>query len=80
MQQQYDNKMAYYQGIYFFNALSVVLSNAFAEKGAQPRHYMEEPLQIFPLTEEEKSQKAEIERKKAIAFFSSMVPNKNKDN
>ena len=74
-----QNNMAYYQGIYFYNALSVVLSNAFAPKGATPKNYMEEPLQIFPLTEEEKAQKAEIERQKAIAFFTSMIPSKKEN-
>ena len=71
---QKQNIMAHRQGAYFFNAISVVLSNAFASKGAQPQHYMEEPLKIFPPTEEEKAQEVEIERQKTIAYFSSMIP------
>lgn len=77
-----QNIMAHRQGAYFFDALSAVMHNAFAKQGTPPKQYIEEPFQIFPLTEEEKAQKAEIERKKAIAFFTNMIPSKkeNEDN
>jgi len=55
------NTMAWVQGVYFTDALSCVIGNAFGKKGSPPRKYMAEPLDIFPKTEAE--QEAETERK-----------------
>lgn len=74
---QKQNIVAHRQGSYFFDALTIALCNSFAPKGTPFKPYINEPYHIFPLTEEEKSQKVEIERQKAIAFFTSMVPNKD---
>ena len=49
------------QGVYFFNAVSTALGNAFRKKGAKPVNYMEQPIRILPLSEEEKEAKAEQE-------------------
>lgn len=54
------------QGLYIYNAMSVVLQNAFAKKGSVPEKYME-PVRVAPLTEEEKQENAEKERQKIIA-------------
>jgi len=54
------------QGLYIYNAMSVVLQNAFAKKGSVPEKYME-PVRVTPLTEEEKQENAEKERQKIIA-------------
>lgn len=57
---QQRNEEMWLQGLYNHDAFAVVLSNAFAAKGATPKKYLEKPLEIFPKTEEEKE--AEEER------------------
>lgn len=66
------NFFEWLNGYYVFNAVSSALANAFSERGHKPHTYIEEPLRITPLSEEEKIIKAEKEREKAIAFFKSM--------
>ena len=56
-----QNMMLWLQGVYFHNAVSTSLYNAFRKKGAAPVKYLEKPLDIFPKTELE--EKAEMERK-----------------
>lgn len=60
------------QGLYNFAAVSIALGNAFRKKGAKPKTYMQDPIRLIPLTEEEKEAKAEAERQKAIAYFSKL--------
>ena len=47
------------QGLYFYHAINVALSNAL-DKNSKA-HYMEEPLKIFPPTEEEIKEQQEKE-------------------
>lgn len=61
------NEELWLQGLYIHNAVGVVLSNAFAKKGTTPEKYMEKPIRITPLSEEEKQRNAETERQKIIA-------------
>jgi len=56
-----ENTMAWLNGVYALNALSVALGNAFSKKGTPAKKYLEKPLDIFPKTEAE--EKAEMERK-----------------
>lgn len=51
------NQELWLQGLYVCDAFAVVLSNAFAKKGSKKSKYLEEPIQLFPLTEEEKKEK-----------------------
>jgi hypothetical protein len=57
------------QGVYFFNAVSIALGNAFRKKGAKPRDYMEKPIRLIPLTEEEKAEKAKQEQQKLVDYL-----------
>ncbi len=57
------------QGVYNYHAVATALGNAFRKKGAKPLNYMEEPIRVLPLTEEEKEVKAEQERQKTIAYL-----------
>lgn len=66
----------YVNGRYMFDAISLSLANAFRKKGAQALDWLEEPYRLIPLTEKEQEELAEIERKKAIAFFTAMIPKK----
>lgn len=66
------NYFLWLQGAYVYDAVNVVMANAFSKKGAQKKEYIKEPVRITPLTEEEKRIKAEKERRKAIAMFTAM--------
>lgn len=63
------------QGVYFFDAISIALTNAFAAKGKKPVEYPNKPRKITPDTPEERETRAKREREKAIAFFKSMERN-----
>lgn len=63
------------QGVYFFDAISIALTNAFAAKGKKPVEYPSKPRKITPDTPEEREARAKREREKAIAFFKSMERN-----
>lgn len=60
-----ENEMLWLQGIYNMDAFGTVLANAFAKKGSRPKKYMEEPIRITPMTEEEK----ELETRKKLNQF-----------
>ncbi len=60
------------QGVYFYDALSIALSNAFAQKGKKPLEYPSKPRKITRDTPEEKADRVKREREKAIMFFKSM--------
>lgn len=49
-----ENEMAWIQGIYIYDAVAVCLQNVFRDRGQKREHYMESPLDIFPLTDKEK--------------------------
>lgn len=66
------NQELWLQGLYIFNAFGTVLANAFAKKGAKKQKYIEKPIRITPLTEQEKRIQAEEERKKVIAHFTAL--------
>lgn len=63
---QQRNEELWMQGLYFYNALGVCLSNAFSKKGSQTQKYMEKPIDIFPKTEYEKELEAQKARQKVI--------------
>ena len=66
------NYFAWLQGAYVYDAVNVVMANAFSKKGTKKKEYVKEPIRITPLTEEEKAIKAEKERRKIIAMFDAM--------
>ena len=72
------NQELWMQGLYIMNAVSVSIANSFAKKGTPPKKYLEEPIRITPLTEAEKKEKAEKERKRAIAYFTKLEKQWNK--
>ena len=61
------NEEMWRQGIYFLDALNVALHNNInlSGKSIKALQYMNEPLRLFPLTEEEKEIKTEEELNKA---------------
>lgn len=54
LRRETENEQAWLQGLYVFDAFAVCLSNAFAKSGAKRQKYLERPIDIFPLTEQEK--------------------------
>lgn len=73
LKKQRKSEEMWLQGLYIHNAVGVVVGNALAKKGQQPLKYLEEPIRVIPLTEEEKRAKAEAEREKTIAYFNRMA-------
>ena len=64
-----ENEMLWLQGAYFYNALTAALTNAFRERGDPPASYLEEPLRITPMTEEER----EAEQRKQVESFRAQL-------
>lgn len=56
LQIEQKNQEMWLQGLYFYDALAVVMSNSFSKRKEK---YIEKPLDLFPPTEEEKQAKAE---------------------
>lgn len=74
------NQELWLQGMYFYEAMAEIspLLHAFAKKGTKAFPYRSEPYQLDnhlskQETEEEKQQKVEAERRKAIAYFNSFT-------
>lgn len=76
------NQKLWLQGMYFYDAISCSLQNAFRKKTDKPAVYPEKPYRIFPMTEAEKkaaaAAEAEEQRKRAIAYFNSFAKHKKK--
>ena len=67
------NQEMWLQGLYFFNAVSVAISNMNMGGGKPNRNkYMEKPIDIFPPTEEELERRAEETRQRMIASLSAL--------
>ena len=69
----------YIAGRYVFDAVSLALANGFRQKGKAPEQWLEEPYRMLPFSEEEETERAAIEREKAIAFFNAMIPKNGGD-
>lgn len=69
MRQDAENTSMWLQGMYFYDAVTVALGNAFASKRSQKQKYPEKPYQIREKTEKEKQSEAEEARKKAKEDF-----------
>jgi len=50
-----ENNRDWFSGRYFFDALSISLSNAFRKQGTPAKDYLEEPYQLFDLNEDEQA-------------------------
>ena len=59
-----QNELAWLIGLYVYDAVAVVVSNALSRKGAKPKNYLERPMDIFPLTEKEKKHREREEYEK----------------
>lgn len=58
---------------YLWDAVNKGLSNMNRKRGTQPQKAMENPIPLIELDAEEKRQKAERERRRAIAYLNSRM-------
>ena len=68
------NQELWLQGLYFFYAISPALynSNPLGSKTRKLQKYIEEPIRITPLTEEERKEKERKEKGKIISYLNKL--------
>ena len=64
LKRELDNEQAWLQGLYIYDAFAVCLASAFGKRGSQKPSYLERPIDIFPLTEQEKKRREKEEMAK----------------
>lgn len=69
------NEQLWLQGMYFYEAFSIVLGNMFGKKGSRKKNYPSEPYDIFDKSDREMRMDAEKERKKAISSLEALKLN-----
>ena len=73
LRREMENEQAWLQGMYFYDAVAVSLANAFRSRGAKRQNYLERPIDIFPLSEEEKQRREREEMAKMQAAMQAMI-------
>lgn len=71
LRREMENEQAWLQGLYVYDAFAVVLANAFGKHGSS-KQYLEQPIDIFPLTESQKKQREREEKEKMIKTLEAM--------
>lgn len=66
------NEELWLQGLYVYDAFTVVMANAFRKKGAKAAKYPEKPYDIFPKTKEEKEEEQKREQEKIRRSLENM--------
>ena len=81
MSQNRENQMMHtYTGAYMLSAMSTAIENVMAPMLGGKRgkaKYIEKPIDIFELTEEEKALRKELEKEKSINQFKAWVDSLN---
>ena len=72
-----ENEMAWLQGAYIFNAVAVCLQNVLRKKGQRRENYIEKPIDIFPLTKEERKRREREDMLKMQKALEQMRVNQN---
>lgn len=79
LKRETENEQAWLQGLYIYDAFAVVMANVFRKRGQKSHSYLENPIDIFPLTEDEKKRReAEAQRKMEAAMKAMMKQQKSK--
>jgi len=65
------NQELWLQGLYIYNAVGVVASNALSKKGSSSQKYLEKPIDILPKSKEQQEKEAEDTRQKVIDALSA---------
>ena len=79
LKRQIANEDAWLHGMYIYDAVSVAIGNAFGKKGGTKKQYIEKPIDIFPLTEQEKKQREEEEYAKMQKAMEAMIRKQRRD-
>ena len=69
LKRELRNQDMWIQGMYFYNAVSTALSNAFSKRTFK---YMDKPIEFYKDEEAQSEREAEKERAKAIDAFKAM--------
>lgn len=73
LKRETDNEQAWLQGLYVYYGHVVSLTNAFAKQGTRKQNYLEKPIDLFPLTEAQKKQRAQEEQAKMQEKLEAMI-------
>jgi hypothetical protein len=73
IKREIENEQAWIQGLYVFDAFAVCLSNAFSKRGAKKQTYIEKPIDIFPISEQEKKRREAQENAKMQQAMEAMM-------
>ena len=73
LRRQIDNEQAWLQGLYIYDAIAICVSNAMGKKGSKKQNYLERPIDIFPLTEQEKKIREAEEQAKMQKAMEEMI-------
>ena len=68
-----NNEEAWLQGLYIYDAVGTALYNAFKKRGEKKQSYIEKPVDIFPLTEDEKKQREAEENERIQRAMEEMI-------
>lgn len=72
LKREIENENAWLVGLYVYDAFAVCLANALSKRGSKKQEYIEKPIDVFPLTEQEKKRREQEERKKVIKALETM--------
>lgn len=78
LKRETENEQAWLQGLYVYDAFAVCLANAFRKRGSKLQDYLDKPIDIFPLTNEEKKRREAEERAKMQKAMEEMVRQQRK--
>lgn len=73
LKREAENEQAWLQGLYNFDAFAVCLANAFRKRGQKAANYLERPVDIYPLTEQEKKRREAEEYAKMQKAMEAMM-------
>lgn len=79
LKRKIQNEEAWIQGLYVMDAFAVCLANAFSKRGSKRLNYMERPIDIFPLTEEEKALRMKEENEKMQQAMEAIARKQRRD-
>ena len=72
LEREVANEQAWLNGLYVYDAVAVCLANVFRKSGTKAQNYLERPIDLFPLTEEEKKRREQEEFEKLQKGFEAM--------
>ncbi len=73
LKRELENEQAWLQGLYMYDAFAVCLANLFSKRGAKKQNYVEKPIDIFPLSEDEKKKREAEEYAKMQQAMEAMI-------